>query len=373
MKKLLAAMFVALLMGGCGGGEDASKDDEALSEKDRALNVTVSNAEQLSDNGLYDEAVISLRQAYAGMDEGSSITIRRRVLRLLSHNLVKTNNSKDALDFAQQLVSIADDDQSQAEGMLSLGVAYAAAENYVKASASYGAAIKIYQKLNDNESLGASYANLGDIYHAKGESAKAIEYYEKSLREYLNALGQEHSSVANSYHRLGVVYEEGLGDYAKAIMYYEKALPIYRKTIGPEHPLTKSADKLLSGAKFGDFSTPEATINTFIRSATTGNAEVLSRCFHERAAGEFDDFRNNTLNQKQLTGIASMLKNAKIAGVDIHTSSGGVVSKTDTSRKKSGRVVVTVDMPNHPRGQEYISLVPTDKGLWTEHWQIVDF
>ena len=76
----------------------------------------------------------------------------------------------------------------------------------------------------------------GQAYHAKGESDKAIGYYEKALAILLKKLGAEHPRVATSYNNIGLAYH-AKGEYDKAIGYYNKALAIQLKKLGAEHPL----------------------------------------------------------------------------------------------------------------------------------------
>ena len=86
--------------------------------------------------------------------------------------------------------------------------------------------------------MAASYNNLGLAYKNKGVYDRAIEYYEKSLRIKIAALGDEHPSVATSYNNLGSAYDSK-GEYDRAIEYFSKAVVIGRAALGSGHPDSK--------------------------------------------------------------------------------------------------------------------------------------
>ena len=61
-----------------------------------------------------------------------------------------------------------------------------------EAEAEFRAAISI------NKECSPAYTNLGNIYKERGDSLKAIEYYERAI--------QADPAYANAYHNLGVLY-----------------------------------------------------------------------------------------------------------------------------------------------------------------------
>ena len=45
----------------------------------------------------------------------------------------------------------------------------------------------------------ASYGSLGNVYHAQGDYARAIEFYERSLKIELAIHGEQHPDTSSSY------------------------------------------------------------------------------------------------------------------------------------------------------------------------------
>ena len=78
------------------------------------------------------------------------------------------------------------------------------------------------------------YNNIGYIYSNQGEYIKALEYYTKSLAIDEKVFGSEHPEVAELYNNIGYVYY-CQGDYHKALECYIKSLAIYKKVYGSEH------------------------------------------------------------------------------------------------------------------------------------------
>lgn len=97
-----------------------------------------------------------------------------------------------------------------------------------------------------------------------------------------------------------------------------------------------------SGAKAkGDFSTPKAAVETFIKAGTNRDADLLSQCFHPDSPGEWRKYREKTLSAKQLDETATELRGAEVTDVK-ETGETAVVKvtfkerKEEISMKKSG-------------------------------------
>jgi len=86
--------------------------------------------------------------------------------------------------------------------------------------------------------VAVSYNNIGVVYNDMGDSSKALEHYEKSLRINLSVLGENNPAVATSYSNIGFAYHN-MGDYPRALDCCEKSLRIRLAVLGEEHPDTK--------------------------------------------------------------------------------------------------------------------------------------
>ncbi len=62
----------------------------------------------------------------------------------------------------------------------------------------------------------------------------------------------------------------------------------------------------------GDFSTPQAAVESLISAAVARDAELLSKCFADNAPGEFAKLRDKTASQKDLDELAEFLQDGKI-------------------------------------------------------------
>lgn len=89
----------------------------------------------------------------------------------------------------------------------------------------------IFEELNDQEELAATYNNIALINHNLGNYEYAISNYEISL-DYYKTLGS-HKERAIILKNLGMVYEQLLGEYDKALEYYDQALEALKDTKEP--------------------------------------------------------------------------------------------------------------------------------------------
>lgn len=66
-----------------------------------------------------------------------------------------------------------------------------------------------------------------------------------------------------------------------------------------------------------DFATPQAAVATMIKAASAQNADLLSRCFADTAAEEFNPFRKKTATADQLSEFAQFVDGAAVLDEDI--------------------------------------------------------
>lgn len=66
----------------------------------------------------------------------------------------------------------------------------------------------------------------------------------------------------------------------------------------------------------GDFSTPKAAVQTFIKASVNRDKELLSQCFDSGSPGEFRRYREKTASQKDLDELAEFADGAQVGDVN---------------------------------------------------------
>ena len=84
--------------------------------------------------------------------------------------------------------------------------------------------------------------NLGTFYHSLKNYKKAMEYYERDLKESSKKLGQNHPSTLMTLENIAIVYYE-LKEYGKAEELYQRTLEGYEAQFGKDHERTKDCAK----------------------------------------------------------------------------------------------------------------------------------
>jgi tetratricopeptide (TPR) repeat protein len=128
---------------------------------------------------------------------------------------------------------------------------------YAKAITFYEESLKIRQKIltPQHPDVAECYEDIGNTYDFLGDDGKALSYHEKALEIRQNTLPENHPDLATSYNNIGSVYDK-MGEYSKAISYHEKALEIYQKTLPENHPhLATSCNNIGSAySSMGEYS-----------------------------------------------------------------------------------------------------------------------
>ena len=111
------------------------------------------------------------------------------------------------------------------DALMNLGKAFSARKKKQEAGKSFMAALSIFEKIHDENKLGAAYLNLGlnnGIYEQRDQT---IQYFENASQHFLNS----NDSVRNAYAMtmLGLMYGFK-GEYDKAFDYHNKSLEIGR-------------------------------------------------------------------------------------------------------------------------------------------------
>ena len=107
---------------------------------------------------------------------------------------------------------------------------------YKKALDYYQRALRqcILQYGTNHPNVMASYNNIAIVYSNTGKYDYALKYHQKALDIRKSVYGENHPDVAISYGNIGNIYGE-LGDYAKELEYYQKAMQIRKSVYGENH------------------------------------------------------------------------------------------------------------------------------------------
>jgi tetratricopeptide (TPR) repeat protein len=121
--------------------------------------------------------------------------------------------------------------ENLANSLNNIGSSYDNQGETHKAKEYYERSLKLYEKTGNKKGIATAYNNIGLLEYNQGNIAAALEHFHKSLkiREGLNAP----SDVANSLNNIGLVYSTQ-GDHTTALGYYLKSLNLYQKTSNKE-------------------------------------------------------------------------------------------------------------------------------------------
>jgi tetratricopeptide (TPR) repeat protein len=236
MRKLLAAMFVALLMVGC--GEDKKSGSDSSEERDLGMEQLYKEAFALHEKGKYREAKVKMQRAYVAFRRlpVKENATRIRYLRTLCNISAGLQENDKAIEYAKEIAihAMTDDDLSYAYG--NLGFCYLTKGQYNEAISYYEKSLAIKLRTLDSKhpEVGKSYNNIGLCYFESQQYLKAIEYYQRSLA-ILEALDHSDLMVSKSYNNIGSCFLYS-GFYDKATEFYEKGLAIKLETLDHKHP-----------------------------------------------------------------------------------------------------------------------------------------
>ena len=88
----------------------------------------------------------------------------------------------------------------------------------------YEKALGIHRRIGDVPGMARHFGNLATIYTQKGNTAKALEYHDRSLK-IAERIGDQNTS-AHQYLNLGNLYRQ-TGDRDQARRHYEKAKALF--------------------------------------------------------------------------------------------------------------------------------------------------
>jgi serine phosphatase RsbU (regulator of sigma subunit) len=126
-------------------------------------------------------------------------------------------------------------EKTRAFALRKIGIVYGKQGYFDKALEYTLRSATLFEKIKDYEGLAHCYNNIGGSYSNKGSLTNDPLYYSRSIEYHLkcirlrNEMGDTASQIQNSYNNIADVYL-AKGDYKKALEYFNKAYVIYAKT-----------------------------------------------------------------------------------------------------------------------------------------------
>ena len=90
--------------------------------------------------------------------------------------------------------------------------------------------------------MAKSYNNIGLVYDSQGKYDDALDYYQKSLKIKITAVGSDHPDVAISKFNIASLLRN-MDKAAESKQMFTEAAGIFRAALGADHPHTKMAER----------------------------------------------------------------------------------------------------------------------------------
>lgn len=129
------------------------------------------------------------------------------------------------------------DRESLGELLLNIGFCYLSIGKHEKATSSLEEALKIFKTSSETENtdmITKTIDAIGRVYDAQSKHDDALICYRESLRLRLQALGNHHLSIADSFDLMASVYQVK-GELNDAIRCIKEALDIRKKNLGEQN------------------------------------------------------------------------------------------------------------------------------------------
>jgi tetratricopeptide (TPR) repeat protein len=106
----------------------------------------------------------------------------------------------------------------------SLGVIFSQEGNYYESLDNYQSGLKLYQKIDQKNSISKLFNNIGIVYKSRGNNTKALQYFKNALK-IQEEIGEQTLPVTLT--NIGVIYFEN-NKLAQASSYYTKAEKLFK-------------------------------------------------------------------------------------------------------------------------------------------------
>ncbi len=154
------------------------------------------------------------------------VELRTRILIVLVQSLGQRDMAKDALTYAEESLTLAEQTQNkelQTKTLVNIGNVYRSLSDYVRALEYYSRALSLNEELGNKRGVASILGNIGNVYYYLSDYTRALDYYGKAL-VLAEELGNK-AAMATHFGNIGTVHQN-LSDYARALEYMGKALSL---------------------------------------------------------------------------------------------------------------------------------------------------
>jgi tetratricopeptide (TPR) repeat protein len=177
----------------------------------------VDSLQQLIKTAKHDTTIVNAWIAWDNIvwraEPEMDFVLNQKIDSLCAKNLKKKLNKQEKAKFLK----------SSSFALNNIGTIYKAQGDYAKAIEYFTQSLKIEEEIGNKSGIAGSLNNIGIIYKIQGNYAKAIESYTQSLKM-KEEIGDK-EGIASTLNNIGNIYNDQ-GDYAKAIEYYTQSLKI---------------------------------------------------------------------------------------------------------------------------------------------------
>src|SRR5580704_11376692 len=175
-----------------------------------------------SDKGDYDNARAQLAKMLKADPKNLNALLATGQLEVRAG---KPQSALDPLNRALSLAVEVDNQESKAQILQSIGMAYELLNKYDEALRNFQQSIDINKTLGNKGGIAVNTREIANIQASQGKSDAALASYTKAL-EIDREIGAK-KSIADTYLDMGVLLE-GRGQYDKALQLYKDSMQIYR-------------------------------------------------------------------------------------------------------------------------------------------------
>jgi tetratricopeptide (TPR) repeat protein len=200
--------------------------DETAAQR-QVIHVTL--GESLTITGKYEQALEHLHKALALADKRDDHDAQARACRWLARLYELRGEYPLAFDWIQRgLTALGGRETAEASEMLNTaGLIYTRQGDYDNALDQCQNCLRIAEKLGEVTVLARAYLLLGHINRTRGNSAAAIEYFERAFDLYqragdINGQALSHNHIANA--------RMGMGQWQEAEHHFRRARKIFDQT-----------------------------------------------------------------------------------------------------------------------------------------------